>query len=108
MIVLHDINLALVLQRQAQRQRDAARGRELPVERAVAAGVTGTLSNRIAGAAPRLFSVSMWVIAPISTSQLAPSTLRNSPIFSTCSSQPRSPRYCTRCLEIVSAPARDM
>src|SRR5262249_34774295 len=48
----------------------------------------------------------MWVMAPISTSQWAPSTLRNSPILSTCSSQPRSPRYCMRCFDAASAPVR--
>src|SRR5437764_14448989 len=44
----------------------------------------------------------MWVMAPISTSQSAPSTLRSSPSLSTCSSQPRSPRYCIRCFETAS------
>src|SRR5262245_9297114 len=50
----------------------------------------------------------MWVMAPISTSQWAPSTMRSSPILSTCSSQPRRPRYCIRCLEAASLPARAM
>ena len=38
-IVLHDIDFALVFERQAQRQSDAARGRELAVERTVAFGI---------------------------------------------------------------------
>src|ERR1700704_798522 len=43
-------------------------------------------------------------MAPISTSQLAPSTLRSSPSLSTCSSQPRRPRYCIFDFEAVSTP----
>src|SRR5271168_4113390 len=56
----------------------------------------------MAGAWPRLFSVSMWVMAPISASQWAPSTWASSPIFSTCSSQPRRPRYPTFDSEFVA------
>jgi len=54
-IVFHDVDLALEIERR-QRQGDAARRGELPIERAVAFRVARELSNRIAGAVPRLFS----------------------------------------------------
>src|SRR5215469_13697820 len=57
----------------------------------------------MAGAVPLLFSVSIWVMAPISTSQWAPLTWSNSPIRLTASSQPRNPRYSTLVSGMASA-----
>ena len=42
-IALHDVDLALVLERQAERQRDALDGREVAVQRAEALGVAGNV-----------------------------------------------------------------
>jgi hypothetical protein len=41
MVALHDVDPALVLERQPERQRDALDGGKLAVKRAVAFGVTG-------------------------------------------------------------------
>ena len=41
MIGPHDVDLALVFERQAERQSDAAHGGQLPVERAEAPGIAG-------------------------------------------------------------------
>ena len=80
-IALHDIDLALVLERQAQRQRHALERGEMAVERAETFWVARNLIEQDRGRGAVACSVSIWVMLPISVSQLAPLTQSSSPIF---------------------------